>query len=71
MYRFNPEMERYLREDLGCKQLINAGNWKTADTIRLNDVERWSYTANEVLAVNNYYSPVHIGPDRGWRDRQG
>ncbi len=71
MYRFNQEMARYLREELGCKQLINAGNWKTADTTRLNDVERWSYTANEVLAVNNYYSPVHIGPDRGWRIDKG
>ena len=65
MYRFNAEIARYLREDLGCKQLINAGNWKTADSIRLNDVERWSYTANEVLAVNSYYSPVHLGPDPG------
>jgi hypothetical protein len=71
MYRFNREMARYLREDLGCKQLINAGNWKTADTNRLNDVERWSYTACEVLAVNNYYSPPHIGPDRGWRIDKG
>ncbi len=71
MYRFNHEIARYLREDLGCKQLINAGNWKTADTTRLNDVERWSYTANEVLAVNNYYSTVHIGPDRGWRIDKG
>ena len=71
MYRFNAEIARYLREDLGCKQLINAGNWKTADSIRLNDVERWSYTANEVLAVNRYYSPVHLGPDRGWRINKG
>ena len=71
MYRFNAEIARYLREELGCKQLINAGNWKTADSIRLNDAERWSYTANEVLAVNSYYSPVHIGPDRGWRIDKG
>ena len=67
MYRFNAEIERYLREDLGCQQLVNAGNWRTADSMRLNDAERWSYTANEVIAVNTYYSPVHIGPDRGWR----
>ena len=40
-------------------------------SVRLNDVERWIYTANEVLAVNSYYSPVHIGPDRGWRINQG
>ncbi len=71
MADFNREMARYLREDLGCRQLINAGNWKTADTLRLDDVERWSYTANEVLAVNRYYSPVHIGPDQGWRINPG
>ncbi len=71
MHRFNAEIARYLREELGCRQLINAGNWGTADSIRLNDVERWSYTANEVLAVNKYYSPVHIGPDRGWRINKG
>ena len=71
MYRFNAETARYLREELGCKQLINAGNWKTADFIRLNDVERWSYTANEVIAANRYYDPVHIGSERGWRINNG
>ena len=67
MHRFNTEIARYLRDELGCKQLINAGNWRTADAAKLDDAERWSYTANEVIAVNRYYSPVHIGPDRGWR----
>ena len=67
MYRFNREIERYLREELGCKQLVNAGNWRTADSAKLDDAERWSYTANEVIAVNRYYSPIHMGPDRGWR----
>ncbi len=67
MHQFNREIERYLRDDLGCKQLVNAGNWRTADSAKLDDAERWSYTANEVLAVNRYYSPTHIGPDRGWR----
>ena len=71
MYDFNREIERYLHEDLGCKQLVNAGNWRTADAAKLDDAERWSYTANEVLAINRYYSPVHIGPDRGWRINPG
>ena len=39
--------------------------------VKLNDVERWSYTANDVLAVNRYYDPIHIGPDRGWRINAG
>lgn len=66
MYDFNREMARYLREEIGCKQLINAGNWKTADEVLLNDVERWSYTAADVVAVNRYYTGIHTGPRAGW-----
>lgn len=66
MYDFNKQMAAFLRDELGCKQLINAGNWKTADTIRLNDAERWSYTANEVLAVNHYFDSIHVGRNNGW-----
>jgi len=66
MYDFNAEIGRFLREDLKCKQVVNAGNWRTADTLRLNDAERWSYTANEVDAVNRYFGGVHKGPNEGW-----
>src|SRR5581483_12391412 len=66
MHQFNAEMAAYLRDKLGCKQLINAGNWRTADPVRLMDVERWSYTANDVIAVNRYFAGVHIGPHEGW-----
>lgn len=66
MHRFNQKVEDFIREDLDSEVLINAGNWKTADDIYLNDAERWSYTANEVLAVNRYYSGIHKGPHRGW-----
>jgi hypothetical protein len=52
---------------LGCKQLINASNWQTADAIRLGDIERWTYTADEVLAVNKYYGGKHDGDNNGWR----
>jgi len=66
MYEFNAEIARYLREDLGCEQLINAGNWKTANNARLGDAERFSYTANDVLATNRYFGGVHQGERRGW-----
>jgi len=71
MYRFNKETADFLRNELGCKQLINAGNWKTADGVRLNDVERWSYTANEIDAVNRYFGGVHKGPNEGWAVQNG
>lgn len=67
MYDFNREIARYLREDLGCRQLINAGNWRSADQVVLDDVERWSYTANEVVGKNHYFSGLHNGINTGWQ----
>ncbi len=66
MADFNRMMTDYLRKELGCKQLINAGNWKTADDARLMDAERYSYCVDEVLAVNRYYGGIHEGPNEGW-----
>ena len=71
MFDFNRKMEKFLRDELGCKQLINAGNWQTADMVKLNDAERWSYTANEVLAVNRYFDGIHIGRNNGWAIENG
>lgn len=65
---FYAEIAAYFRDELGCKQLINAGNWITADPEKLNDLERWTYTAADVLAVNKYYGGgPHNGPNAGWR----
>jgi hypothetical protein len=65
--KFYTDIGNYYRNTLGCRQLINASNWITADPIKLNDIERWTYTANDVLAVNKYTGGVHIGPNDGWR----
>jgi hypothetical protein len=66
MYAFNKRIGDYLRKDLGCKQLVNAGNWRTADNVLMLDAERWSYEANEVMAVNRYYGGAHEGKYKGW-----
>ncbi|MBC8103372.1 MAG: GNAT family N-acetyltransferase [Cytophagales bacterium] len=71
MKDFNAEIARYLRRDLGCRQLINAGNWRPADPVKLFDVERYSYTANEVMGVNRYFTGAHEGKDNGWAIRPG
>lgn len=63
---FFADMVRYYRE-LGCKQLINAMNWKSADPVVLDDVERWTYTAADVIAVNRYTGAIHIGENNGYR----
>ncbi|MBD3266633.1 hypothetical protein GF373_08185, partial [bacterium] len=56
MRKFNEEMETYLRDELGCKQLINAGNWKTVDSELCCDAERYAYTANQIIGKNGYYN---------------
>ena len=67
MYEFNKEMGRYLKEDLGCQQVVNAGNWKTGNQIRMLDTERYSYTANGVIGANKYYGSGHKGPKAGYK----
>ena len=71
MYRFNAEIARYLREELGCKQLINAGNWRTADSVRAQRRRAMVLHRQRGARGQPYYSPVHIGPDRGWRIDNG
>ncbi len=66
MRDFNAGMETFLRKELGCKQLINAANWRPADAVKLFDSERWAYGANQVTAVNRYLAPYHHGPNEGW-----
>ncbi len=65
--KFYADIADYYHKDLGCKQLINASNWITADPVRLNDLERWTYTAADVMAVNKYTGGVHTGANNGWR----
>jgi hypothetical protein len=64
MRRFNSETAKYLHEELGCRQLICAGNWRTANDTLMLDAERYADTANDVIAKNHYFNGVHEGPTR-------
>ena len=67
MYAFNKGVAEFLRKDVGCKMLINAGNWYTANNLLMLDAEHWSYTANDIIGMNHYVtSGAHINPtDQG------
>ena len=67
---FYQEIYDHLRS-IGCPQLINGNNWKTADPIKLFDAERYTNDVCDVLAVNRYYAPQHIGNNNGWRIEPG
>ena len=65
---FYADMAAFYHDTLGCHQLINACNWKTADPIKLGDIERWTYTSTDVIAVNRYYNGgTHTGSQSNWR----
>lgn len=66
MHDWHAEIARYLAEEIGAPQLFNAGNWRTADNVLLDDLERHAYTAGDVIGVNRYVSALHAGKHRGW-----
>jgi len=66
---FYASMGKYLRQELGCKQLLNASNWRTADDLKLKEIERWTYAALDIDAENEYYGSdyQHLGANNGYR----
>jgi hypothetical protein len=69
---FYADITHFIRTELGYKGLVNASNWITADPVKLNDAERYTYSPTDVFAVNRYYDGgVHMGPNAGWRVDQG
>ncbi len=64
---FYDEMVSYYRYELGCKQLTNGNNWRTAAQSRLLDLERWTNSSADIIAVNKYFDPQHKGANDGWR----
>ncbi len=68
-HKFYADMEKYFREELGCKQLVNACNWKSGDPVLMDDLERYIYTANDVEALNRYCGVIHTSPSntQGYR----
>ncbi len=70
-YAFYAEMVRYLRADLGYRGLVAASNWTTADNARLLGVERWTYTAADVIDRHGYFGGPHEGEGSNWSVRVG
>jgi len=59
---FYAETKRYLREELGARSLVVASNWKTADEEVLGPIERYTYTAGDVIDRHGYFGGQHTGP---------
>ena len=68
-HEFYASMGRYLREQLGCQQLLNATNWRTANDSKLKALERYSYHALDIDAENEYVGSdyQHQGSNANYR----
>ena len=60
-----------LRDELGFKGLVVAGNWHTADPAVTDVFERWSYTAGDVIDHHGYFEPEHEGNTAAYRVEPG
>ena len=62
MHAFNEDIQHFVHDELKCPVLIQANNWQTANQTRLLDLERWSYTSNDLVGVNRYFMGQHTNP---------
>ena len=77
--KFYQSMVKFLRDDLGAKSLISCSNWTTADARVLDPIERYTYTAGDIIDRHGYFGGKHTGPRAGYsvsvgdtfRDRAG
>jgi len=68
---FYAETVRWWKKDLGYRGLVSCSNWQTADPAVLDAVERWTYTAGDVIDRHGYFGGKHEGDGAGYSVRQG
>ena len=69
--RFYQSTVRYFRDELGYRGLISCSNWKTADANMLDALERFTYTAGDVIDRHGYFGGKHTGEGAGYSVRVG
>jgi hypothetical protein len=68
---FYKSMWNYLKTDLHYGGLIVASNWTTADNAILDPVERYTYTAGDVMDRHGYFNNPHEGEGADYSVRTG
>ncbi|MFP4579479.1 MAG: hypothetical protein ACLFQ6_02010 [Candidatus Sumerlaeia bacterium] len=68
---FYAGMKKYFQEELGAKQLIGPSNFGSADAARLSDLQRWAWTAGDVIEQNDFFGTEVAGQHSFWRIQAG
>jgi hypothetical protein len=85
--RFLTELQRgyyertvkYIKRDLGYGGLVACSNWHVTDAARLDALERYTYTAGDIIDRHGYFSGEHkgqgasysVGVGHTWKDLAG
>jgi hypothetical protein len=69
--KFYQDTVAYLKKDLGYRGLVSCSNWKTADANILDALERYTYTAGDVIDRHGYFGPQHKGDGASYSVRVG
>ena len=71
MRGFYQRAATYLREKCGYDGLISCSNWHVTDARMLDALERYCYTAGDVIDHHGYYDHNHQGDAASWSVRPG
>ncbi|MFC1716536.1 hypothetical protein ACFL6S_22910 [Candidatus Poribacteria bacterium] len=68
---FYTSIIKYFREDLGLGGLVSPSNWHVSDGPMLDALERYTYTAGDVIDRHGYFGGKHEGEGANYSVREG
>jgi len=72
MHSFYKQAADFFREKCGYEGLVSCSNWHVADACMLDALERYCYTAGDVIDHHGYYGgESHEGEGASWSVRPG
>jgi hypothetical protein len=69
--RFYADTAKFLKEECKLGGLVLCSNWITADANMLDAIERWTYTAGDVIDRHGYFDGKHEGDGASYSVRVG
>ena len=63
---FYAETAAYMRTELGARCLVNCSNWTVSDPAMLDAIEKWTYTAGDMMDRHGYFDREHKGDAAGY-----
>jgi len=71
MRGFYQQAVAYFKEECHYEGLVSCSNWHTADARTLDALERYCYTAGDVIDHHGYFDHGHKGESASWSVRPG